>query len=90
MSEIAINAYLKELEKLRHYGGSANESSIRAAFQNLLTTYAKLIRKYRFADYQDKVIDLLRRVCTVSVKTMEIVKEMERSENTTKPEKNNI
>ncbi len=41
MSEIAINAYLKEVEKLRHYGGSANESSIRAAFQNLLTTYAK-------------------------------------------------
>ncbi|MBW6513462.1 MAG: N-6 DNA methylase [Candidatus Syntrophosphaera sp.] len=41
MSEIAINTYLRELEKLKHYGGSANEASIRAAFQNLLSTYAK-------------------------------------------------
>lgn len=41
MSEIAIHNYLQELEKLRHYGGSSNESSIRAAFQNLLGTYAK-------------------------------------------------
>ena len=28
---------------------------------------------YRFADYKERVIDLLKRVCTVSVKTMEIV-----------------
>ncbi len=28
---------------------------------------------YRFADHKDRVIDLLMRVCTVSVKTMEIV-----------------
>lgn len=41
MSEIAINTYLKELEKLKHYGGSANETAIRSAFQNLLTTYAR-------------------------------------------------
>jgi predicted helicase len=41
MSEIAINTYLKELEKLKHCGGSANETAIRSAFQNLLSTYAK-------------------------------------------------
>ena len=32
---------------------------------------------YRFADYKEQVIDLLQRVCTVSVKTVRIMKEME-------------
>ena len=31
---------------------------------------------YRFADYKEQVIDLLRRVCTVSVKTMDVVDHM--------------
>lgn len=31
---------------------------------------------YRFADHKEQVIDLLRRVCTVSVETMIIIKEM--------------
>jgi predicted helicase len=31
---------------------------------------------YRFADYKEQVIDLLQRVCTVSVETMKIIKEM--------------
>lgn len=39
-------------------------------------TIAKLFNTYRFADYKEKVIDLLMRVCTVSVKTMEIVNQM--------------
>ena len=39
-------------------------------------TIAKLFNTYRFADYKDKVIDLLMRVCTVSVKTMQIVGQM--------------
>ena len=36
-------------------------------------TIAEKFNTYRFADYKERVIDLLRRVCTVSVKTMEIV-----------------
>jgi len=32
---------------------------------------------YRFSDYKEQVIDLLMRVCTVSIETMRIVKEME-------------
>lgn len=40
-------------------------------------TIAKLFNTYRFADYKEKVIDLLMRVCTVSVKTMEIISKME-------------
>ena len=39
-------------------------------------TIAKLFNTYKFADYQEQVIDLLDRVCTVSVKTMEIIHQM--------------
>jgi predicted helicase len=31
---------------------------------------------YKFEDYKEQVINLLKRVCTVSVKTMEIVNQM--------------
>ena len=33
-----------------------------------------------FADYKEQVIDLLRRVCTVSVRTMDVVDGMEEVE----------
>ena len=36
---------------------------------------------YRFSDYKEQVINLLMRVCTVSVETMRIVEEMEDMEN---------
>ena len=36
-------------------------------------TIREKFNTYRFADHKDRVIDLLRRVCTVSVETMEIV-----------------
>jgi very-short-patch-repair endonuclease len=39
-------------------------------------TIAKLFNTYRFADYKEHVIDLLQRVCTVSVETMEIIGQM--------------
>jgi len=41
-------------------------------------TIAEKFNTYRFADYREKVIDLLKRVCTVSVETIRIIKEMER------------
>ena len=40
-------------------------------------TIAEKFNNYRFADYKEQVIDLLMRVCTVSVKTMQIVKAFE-------------
>lgn len=40
-------------------------------------TIAEKFNTYRFADYKTQVIDLLKRVCTVSVETMKIVGEME-------------
>jgi hypothetical protein len=40
-------------------------------------TIAEKFNTYRFADYKEKVIDLLKRVCTVSVETVRVVGEME-------------
>ena len=42
------------------------------------STIAEKFNTYRFADYKEKVIDLLRRVTTVSVETMKIIVEMEK------------
>ena len=39
-------------------------------------TIAKLFNTYKFADYKEQVIDLLQRVCTVSIRTMAIVQQM--------------
>lgn len=41
-------------------------------------TIAELFDNYRFADYKEHVIDLLCRVCTVSVETQRIIGEMPR------------
>jgi predicted helicase len=41
-------------------------------------TIAEKFNNYRFADYKDQVIELIKRVCTVSVETMKIVREMEK------------
>ena len=41
-------------------------------------TIRERFNTYRFADHKEKVIDLLQRVCTVSVRTTEIVEKMER------------
>ena len=37
---------------------------------------SKQFDTYRFADYKEQVIDLLQRVCTVSVETMKILEKM--------------
>jgi predicted helicase len=42
-------------------------------------TIAEKFNTYRFSDYKEQVIDLLKRVCTVSVETMKIVEEMEKA-----------
>ena len=39
-------------------------------------TIREKFNTYKFADYKEQVIDLLMRVCTVSVDTMKIMKEM--------------
>lgn len=43
-------------------------------------TIREKFNTYKFEDYKEEVIELLQRVCTVSVKTMEIVEEMEKME----------
>jgi predicted helicase len=41
------------------------------------STIAERFNTYRFADYKEQAIDLLQRVCTVSMETMRIIQEME-------------
>jgi len=40
------------------------------------STIAERFNTYRFADHKERVIDLLQRVCSVSVRTLEIVRSM--------------
>jgi len=40
-------------------------------------TIAKQFNNYRFADYKEQVINLLMRVCTVSIETVKIIQAME-------------
>jgi predicted helicase len=49
-------------------------------------TIRELFNTYRFIDYKDHVIDLLDRVCTVSVRTMELIAQMpDTAQHQTKP-----
>ena len=43
-------------------------------------TIREKFNTYKFADYKEEVIDLLQRVCTVSVETVKIIREMENLE----------
>ena len=45
----------------------------------LPATITEKFNTYRFADYKEKVIDLLLRVTTVSVRTVEITRAMEKA-----------
>ena len=42
-------------------------------------TIAQRFNTYQFADYKEQVIDLLDRVCTVSIQTMQIIEQMPHS-----------
>jgi predicted helicase len=41
-------------------------------------TIAEKFNTYKFADYKEQVIDLLTRVCIVSVETMQVIRAMEK------------
>ena len=41
-------------------------------------TIAEKFNTYHFADYKEQVIELLMKVCTVSVETMKVITEMEK------------
>ena len=45
------------------------------------STIAEKFNTYRFADYKEEVIELLKKVCTVSVETMEIIEKMEKAQS---------
>jgi len=44
-------------------------------------TIAEKFNTYKFEDYKEHLIDLLQRVCTVSVETMKIIEEMKKTES---------
>ncbi len=82
---------LDELTKLKGIPKEAWEYKLgnRSALEWILDQYkekkpgdptiAEKFNTYRFADYKEQVIDLLQRVCTVSVETMKAVREMEKA-----------
>ena len=81
MSTYAIKTFHSDLERLKHFGGSNKENAIYFTFQYKEKkpgdpTIAEKFNTYKFADYKEQVIDLLQRVCTVSVETMKIVEAM--------------
>ena len=91
MSQLLIQQYLNQLSVLKKVSGTSRESVVREAFKDLLKgmgrshdlTFVpeyeietKLKRGYRFADYKEKVVDLLMRVTTVSVETQRITDAM--------------
>lgn len=41
-------------------------------------TIEEKFKTYRFADYKEHVIELLKKICTVSVETVKIIREMEK------------
>jgi len=77
MSLQLINQYYTKRDKLIQFGGSKNELSIRDAFKDLLNHYLEKFNTYRLADYKEHVIELIKKITTVSVETMKIIREME-------------
>lgn len=87
-----IDRYHNDLARALQHGKSTNEQSVRNYFWQLLPKHAVVevynemtlkdptIREkfntYRFADHKEKVIDLLKRVCTVSARTVVVVEQM--------------
>jgi predicted helicase len=41
-------------------------------------TITEKFNTYRFADYKEQVIDLLQRVCTVTVETVSVIEQMKK------------
>ena len=68
MSIQLINQYYNKRDRIVQYGGSKNELSIRDLSKELLN--------YRFADHKEEVIELIRKITTVSMGTMEIINRM--------------
>lgn len=91
VSQVLINKSLAELDRLKRIGGTHRESVVREAFKDLLKGWGRqhepqFIPDYkldsatkdtdRFADHKERVIELLRRLTTVSLRTVQIVDAM--------------
>jgi hypothetical protein len=86
MSQVLIDQYLGELDRLKKVGGMYRGSAAREAFKDLLKDCGDLRvwggsihEKFdtdRFADDEEKVIDLPALVAMVGVQTMTIAEVM--------------
>ena len=92
MSSPAIDKYYTSVQKIKDWGGSykgawAYKLGNRSALEWVLDkekkpkdpTIAEKFDTYRFADHKEKVINLLKRVTTVSVGTQKVVNEMSKA-----------
>ena len=72
MSQVLIQQYLNQLQDLRKVSGTHREMVVREAFKDLLKGWARSHDLVFVPDYKEKVIDLLMRITTVSVRTVAI------------------
>ena len=71
-----VEAYALERVETNMDGGDRVSPRVMLRANARDPTIAAKFNTYRFADYKEDVIELLRRVCTVSVATMDIVDDM--------------
>lgn len=90
MSQVLIGQYLNnlaDLKKLGDHRDAGQGPAVRGRRSAPRVAHAppkdptirEKFNTYRFADYKEKVIDLLLRVTTVSVRTVEITRAMEKA-----------
>jgi predicted helicase len=83
MSKILINQYCNVIDRETWEYKSGNRSAIEWILDRYKekkpsdSTIAEKFNSYRFTGYKDKVIDLIKRITTVSLETMKIIKQME-------------
>ena len=77
MSHILINQYYTNLDRAKQFGKSTNEQSIRNYFWNLLNDYAHK-QNYEVVTEVTCQGTLGKKVTTVSVETMKVIREMEK------------
>ena len=80
MSQVLIQQYLNNLRDLRKVSGTTRESVVREAFKDLLKGYARSHDLFSSRIKKKKVIDLLTRVTTFSVRTVAIVESIKRAD----------
>ena len=75
MSRVLINQYYNNLDRAIQFGKSTNEQSVRMSFWILLNDYARK-QNYEVVPEVACMGTKGKKVCTVSVETIKIIKQM--------------